>query len=398
MGIFSARHRGGKTAASLCAVLILCCFSRGATEAAQPAAPGRPNYVVAHDSYRDTYILTQLFYSAFSIDDLAPMQQVVSQGMLAYPDDFRRFMALTLELLKTPDSRLFMLLAPLAPHMADSSRPADLESVIRLTGIISGRNLPDGGRLEEPSLKSRIKFYEDTSRVVRRQTDEPAPPVPGEGEAAQSGRPHSAPAYIAGDGEGFSFTRANGSTVSDWTRAGEGKQKLTSRSVHSVLPDGSVWGGVQTNFAGESETELALFMVRDGIISFTLPRGISESSFYAAEKAPPRQTEALDPEVFSRRADGAVPRPCEMRAVITPRDDAVPPELTVRLEQSNAGREFSDFICRSQCVLTYTWSENSYVLSGKYCMESGWGVWPYSDERYYQRPAAGPNKQARQTP
>lgn len=399
MIILPARHQVRKTIASLCLAVALCCpmFYAPPALAAQ-AAQGRPNYVVTPDTYRDSYILTQLFYSAFSVDDLAPMQHVVSQGMLADPGDFRRFMALSMELLKSSDSRLFMLLAPLAPYVADPSKPADLESVIRLTDIISGRSLPGGGQPEEPSLKSRIKFYEDNSRVVRRPAPETAPPVPGQGEPGQAGQPQNAPAYIAADGESFSFTRSNGTTESNWTRAGSGEQKLTSRAVSSALAGGSIWGGVYTNVSGQSETELAFFLVRDGIITFALPKGLGEGNFYADEEARPHQTGALDPALFAQRPDGAVPRPCEMRVLITPLDDAMPPELSVRLEQSNAGRGASDFICRPQCVLSYAWGENGYALSGKSCIESGWGVWPYSDERFHQRPAAParPSTQARQ--
>lgn len=381
----SAQHPARKVIVSLCLALLLCCTAFSApAPGAQPTQGGR-NYVVTPDAYRDTYILTQLFYSAFSVNDLTPMQHVASQGMLAYPDDFRRFMALCMELLKTSDTRLFMLLAPLAPHMADRTQPADIESVIRLTNIISGRSLPGVGQPEEPSLKSRIKFYEDNSRVLRRPAPEAEPPVPGANDPA-AGQPQNAPAYIAADAESFSFTRSNGSTQANWTRDGSGGQKITSRAVSSVLEDGSVWGGVYTNFSGQSDTELAFFVVRDDIISFALPKGVSEGNFYADEEPRPHQTAALDPDMFARRPDGAVPRPCEMRVVISPLDDAMPPELSLRLEQNNAGRGVSDFICRPQCVLTYTWDENGYVLSGKSCMESGWGVWPHSDESY-RRPA-----------
>lgn len=385
----------------LCLALLLCC-PLFAPLPARAAAEAR-DYVVRLDVYRDNYILTQLFYSAFSVSDLEPIQHVVSQGLLAYPEDFPRFMSLCLELLKNPDARLFMLLAPLAPYVADHSRPADLESVLHLTDIMSGRVLPGGGKPEEPSLKSRIKFYEDRSRVVQRHPAEdagtpPAPPVPGESAPPGSAAP-GATAYIAGQGEKFSFSSAggNGSPISSelgWTRAESGRQNLSSRAVSSLLPGGAVWGGVYTDFSGRSATELAFFMVREGIITFALPTGISEGSFYADEEARPHQNAELDPALFSGRADGALPRPCEMRVVISPRDDAMPPELSVSLEQINAGRGNSDFICRPQCVLSYAWSESGYALSGKSCVQDGWGVWPYSEERYRGQL----NTSTRQTP
>lgn len=376
--------------AGLCLGAFMCClFFAPATG---KAAAEAQDYIVRPEAYRDNYILTQLFYSAFSVDDLEAIQHVVSQGMLAYPDDFPRFMSLTLELLKKQDARLFMLLAPIAPYVADKANPAEFESVVRLTDIISGRVLPGGGQPEEPSLKSRIKFYEDSSRVVRRpvpaQPAAPvAPPVPGEKEA-QDPAP-GAPAYIAGDGETFSFTRMNdgespASSEFIWTRAGSAERKLNSRAVSSLLPDGALWGGVYTDFAGQSVTKLAFFIVKDGIINFALPSGINEGNFYADEEARPHQSNELGAELFSRRADGALPRPCEMRVVISPRDDAMPPELAVSLEQTNAGRGSSDFICRPQCVLSYSWAGEGYVLSGKSCVQSGWGIWPYSEERYRQ--------------
>ena len=82
-----------------------------------------------------------------------------------------------------------------------------------------------------------------------------------------------------------------------------------------------------------------------------------------------------------------------MRVVISPRDDAMPPELSVSLEQVNAGRGRSDFICRPQCVLSYTWGGDGYLLSGKSCVQDGWGIWPFSDERYRQ-PTNTPTRRA----
>lgn len=388
MSIFSEQHSTLKRAAGIFLILLLCCPALCAppAEAAQPAQ-ARADYLANPGSYRDNYVLTQLFYSAFSVGDFAAMQQLVSQGLLAYPNDFPHFMAVALELLKTPDSRLFMLLAPLAPYVADPARPADLESAIRFANIIGGRSLPDGGQPEEPSLISRIKFYEDTARVVRRQAPaEEKPPVPGEIRLPGDGQPQSAPAYIAGNGESFAFTPTNGSTVLNWTRSASGGLKRSSRAVDSPLPDGSIWGGVYTNFAGKSETELAFFMVSDGIITFALPKGISEGNFYADETPRPHYTGALNPVALERSPDGAALRPCEMRVLITPRDDAMPPELIMRLEQSNAGPGESDFICRPQCALSYAWGESGYELSGKSCLQGGWGVWPYSDELYNQTP------------
>lgn len=385
--------------AGLCLAVFMCCQLLAPPQAS--AAAEAQDYVVRPDVYRDNYILTQLFYSAFSVNDLEPMQHVVSQGMLAYPDAFPRFMSLTLELLKKPDARLFMLLAPIAPHMADRTTPADIESVIKLAEIMSGRALPGGGQPEEPNLKSRIKFYEDSSRVVRRPpppqaAERPAPPVPGE-KGTQNPAP-DAPAYIGGNSETFAFTRTNGDAASVsseliWTRAGITGQNLSSRAVSSPLPTGAVWGGVYTDFSGQSATRLAFFMVKDGIINFALPSGINEGSFYADEEPRPHQSDDISPELFVGRADGALPRPCEMRVLVSPRDDAMPPELSVSLEQTNAGRGNSDFICRPQCVLSYTWGDDGYALSGKSCVQSGWGIWPYSDERYRQ-PTNTPTRRA----
>lgn len=390
MPIYAARPNTLKILACLALAALLSCPAAGAAQpqSREQAAPQAPDYLIQPAEYRDSYILTQLFYSAFSVDDLGPMQQLVSQGLLAHPEGFPRFMALTLELLRTPDSRLFMLLSPVAPHLADASRPADLESAIRLTDILTGQRLPGGG-IAEPSLKDRIKFYEDDSRVAHRAPEsatdaeaaQPAqPPVPGRNQDAAE----PPPAYIDGKGESLVFSRHPGNgagpyTELIWTRPGPDQnsgQSVSSRALESALPDGSVWGGVYTDVSGRAGSDLAFFMVRDGIITFALPKDIDEGDFYADEKARPRQAEGLDPAAFAARPDGAAPRPCEMRVIISPLDDSMPPELSARLEQSNAEPGESDFICRPQCALSYSWGENGYYLSGKSCAQGGWGVWP----------------------
>lgn len=364
--------------------LLLFCSLLCTTVSLSATRTEQPNYVVRTEPYRENYILTQLFYSAFSVDDLAPIQQLVKQGLSDYPNDFPRFMSLCLEMLKKPDSRLFMLLSPLAPYMADQSHPADLESVIHLTNILSGKVLPGGGAPSQPSLISRIKFYEDNTRVVQREQPEqkealPAPPVPGEN---RHDPPATSPAYVADKDESLVFTRnpaqTDGVPLSQlsWVRPG-----ASSRALDSILPDGSLWGGVYTNINRQREEELSFFMVRDGIISFALPKNISEGDFYADEKARPHHTKDFD----QSRLNGTNPRPCEMQIVIRPWDDAMPPELSVSLEQTNAGLDASDFICRPQCSLSYSWAENGYELSGKSCVQSGWGVWPHSDASYPRR-------------
>lgn len=373
----------------LFSLALMICFLLLPPSASQAAkgknAQSGENYVVYPGAYRDNYILTQVFYSAFSVENLPAMQHVVSQGMLAYPNDFPRFMALTLELVKTPDSRLFMLLSPLAPYMAGQAEAADLATVMNVADILSGQRAPGGAGGQ--SLLGRIKYYEDNSRTVSPNSEDKQQFSAG---AAEETLPEA-----EGGGEKFNFIRnAGGDILSGtvWTRSGQGGQSITSRAVDSLLPDEAIWGGVYTNSSGNREVGLAFFVVRGGIISFALPGDINESNFYADELPRPHQSDNLDPAIFAGRADGAVPRPCEMRIVIAQRDDSLPPELVVHLEQSNAGREKSDFICKPQCVLGYSWGDDGYYLSGKSCVQSGWGVWPHGDERGAQRKPATPRQ------
>lgn len=363
----------GKTLVSL-ALIPLFFF----TLCASPVWPARrgdalPNHLVyVPDVYPDNYILTQLFYSAFHMDDLAAMQNIVSQGILAYPNDFPRFMALTLELAKKPDSRLFMLLTPLAPYVADQSKPADLASVVELTNIFSGKSASPSA----PSLRDRIKFYEDEAKVVR-------PRGPAANQPEQ--KPES-PAAPPGGGESMVFTRLTGNAPRTrllWTKDLSGGHKLVSEASDAPLPDGGIWGGVRISLEGADNARTAYFSVNNGIIAFAGPRGISEADFYADQTARPHLSPNVNTEAFALRPDGAAPRPCDMHIQVRDRGRSSPPELFVQLEQLNAGLEYSDFLCRAQCVLSYSWDGHTYSLSGKACTQSGWGVWPYSDERFH---------------
>lgn len=352
-----------------------CLCSNFGAYAAKSSLPDEPSYVVTPELYRDTYMLTQLFYASFHLDDLDRMREMVSRGMLAYPADFPRFMALTLELAKKPDSRLFMLLAPLAAHMADPDNPADLASVIELTRLMSPLDSSSS------SLRERIKFYEDDSVFL---------PPPGEkpfssshGDDPSPPRPEANPSRD----NNLSFVRFNGGleapqTRFTWTRELPGGQLLLIEAVDSVLPNGVTWGGVRSIMPGTDDLRMDFFSVAEGIISFASPADVSANDFYADETA--RSYAKESPERGTRGKASGIKEtiPCEMGIRARLHGTGVPPALTLELVQTNAGPEGSDFLCRAQCVLTYEWDGLDYSLSGKACTQSGWGEWPYSDEKY----------------
>jgi hypothetical protein len=262
-----------------------------------------------------------------------------------------------------------MLLSPLAARIAEPARPADVQAMVRLAGMFSGRLLPGGRSLDDPAqrearskqlLHQRIKFYYDSGSPARLR------PSPDTEEASEK--------------ESLRFEAVNPvnprpeSSECIWRRSPEPDLWVVSTALDIRLDDGSVWGSVHTRMSRDDwwNEDSGVFAVRGGIISFIRPREVSEGDFYADEQARPH---ALSLET------GEEMRPCLMAIRTSGSGDEWPPELTLALLQSNAGEE-SDFLCRAQCVLSYAWDGGQYELSGKYCAgREAWGIWPYSPER-----------------
>ncbi len=397
--LFSVLPRSLALAAAI-AVLCLPC-GRSAMAAENKPVTRLPAYVVVLPSEtRDNYILTQLFYAAFDADDIELVQQVVRQGLLSAPKDFPLVMALTLELLKKPDSRLFMLLSPISAHIANPGKPADISAMAHMANLLSGRILPGGARLDahpelleardRQLLRTRIRFYTEDEQPQAVQDEEQSP------EPAQP--------ETGADKESLVFERKAAQTQDEppastltWSRALLPGQRIISTASDAHMEDGSTWGEVRiiTYDMPVAHTQSAFFAVRDGIITFAQPRGLTEADFYADEKTRVHYLKEFEEEMHVVRPDGSVPQPCRMEIQTTPMDDNWPPELGVLLQQTNPGLAHSNFLCRAQCRLTYTWDGEEYAITGKYCAGDGqWGVWPYSPERYEEitgRSAAGPS-------
>lgn len=363
------------------AALLCCLLASPALEAATPAAE-TPSYILApRSTEHDSYILTQLFLAAFDANDLEIIQRLVRQGMLSAPQEFPHFMALVLELVKQPDSRLFMLLSPISEHIAAPSRPVDISALLHLTGLISGRIAPGGKSAtpgqqsaEETPLRYRIKFYDDGTT--------PAAPLapPAEVDAV------SAPEHA----ESLLFERSPSGSQFTWVRSPYPGTRLTNTAVDSRLENGQVWGGVRilsedSEFISEKNV---FFVLRNGIISFAQPRNVTEADFYANEEARPHEIIDADSDALP---GWQAPKPCQMQIQTVQDNNAWPPRLRLYLEQSNAGPAESDFLCRAQCVLTYNWDGEEYVLTRKLCMdENAFGVWPYSPEKFEQHFSPAP--------
>ncbi|MDR2050235.1 MAG: hypothetical protein LBQ63_00450 [Deltaproteobacteria bacterium] len=135
-------------------LLLLCClYPATGLAGASPSLPsGLPSYTLPPPKTQyDSYILTQLFLAAFDAGDIESVQVALRQGMLSAPRDFPRVMALTLELIRNPDERLFMLLYPLAEYVSSPERAVDISPMIRLTDMLTGYAPPAEPRPEAGS-------------------------------------------------------------------------------------------------------------------------------------------------------------------------------------------------------------------------------------------------------